>query len=347
MLESAPNPALERLAPASLMSTPEFYNKLAPFYHLIFEDWEASIAHQAGTLDSLIRTNISTAVGSVLDVAFGIGTQALGLAARGYDVTASDISPGAIGRAQAEAARRGLPIKFSIADMRFAYDHHRRAFDVVLCADNSLPHLLSDAEILQALEQPAQKAFHVTGVDRTAFLLEKARMRAAAARVDIAWLQQDMRRFVRPKAFDLVISMMTSFGYFEDRKDDLQLLRNMLTNLKPGGACVIDLKGKECVARSLQPVTAEACDDGTITVKRSRVVDDWTRVRNELLVIREGQPNRTYSFDTTVYSGQELRDRLESAGFVEVKLYGNLNGDEYGLNAQRLIAVARKPSHHP
>lgn len=135
------------------MSASEFYDKLAPFYHLIFENWERSIERQGTALDSIIRSTGRPGAGSILDVACGIGTQSLGLAARGYDVTASDISPGAVHRARAESKRRNLPIRFSIADMRVAYKHHSRTFDVVLCADNSLPHLLTDGEILQALEQ--------------------------------------------------------------------------------------------------------------------------------------------------------------------------------------------------
>jgi SAM-dependent methyltransferase len=188
----------------------------------------------------------------------------------------------------------------------------------------------------------AQQGFRVTGVDRTAFLLEKGMMRAEAAHVEVDWVQEDMREFVRPAAFDLIISMLTSFGYFEDRRDDLRVLSNMLTNLKRGGTCVVDLKGKECVARTLQPTTAEVRDDGTIVVHRCQVVDDWTRVRNELIVIREGQPRRTFNFDATVYSGQELRDLLESAGFSGVELYGDLSGGAYGLDAERLVAVAKK-----
>jgi SAM-dependent methyltransferase len=193
----------------------------------------------------------------------------------------------------------------------------------------------------------AQRGFRVTGVDRTAFLLEKARRRAEAAQVEIGWVQQDMREFIRPSAFDLVISMFTSFGYFADSRDDLTVLRNMLRNLKPGGACIIDVKGKEGVARTLQPTTAEVRPDGAIVVKRCHVVDEWTRVRNEVIVTREGQPRRTFSFDVTLYSGQELRDRLESAGFGDVKLYGDLSGGEYGLNAERLIAVGRKVERDP
>ena len=135
------------------MSASEFYDKLAPFYHLIFENWERSIERQGTALDSIIRSTARPGARSVLDVACGIGTQTLGLAARGYDVTASDISPGAVQRARAESARRNLPVQFTIADMRIAHKHHNRTFDVVLCADNSLPHLLTDGEILQTLEQ--------------------------------------------------------------------------------------------------------------------------------------------------------------------------------------------------
>src|SRR5262249_17936270 len=56
-------------------------------------------------------------------------------------------------RAGIEARRRGVEIDLSVADMRSAHDHHRRQFDVVISCDNSLPHLLTDADILTALRQ--------------------------------------------------------------------------------------------------------------------------------------------------------------------------------------------------
>ena len=79
--------------------------------------------------------------------------QALGLARLGYRVTASDLSPAAVQRAQTEAAQRGLSIAFSVADMRAAYAHHKRSFDLVLACDNALPHLLTDEDLLAALRQ--------------------------------------------------------------------------------------------------------------------------------------------------------------------------------------------------
>jgi SAM-dependent methyltransferase len=135
------------------MSTAEFYDVLAPFYHLIYENWESSIERQSAALDSVIHSCRDGPGRSILDVACGIGTQSLGLASRGYEVVGSDISPRAIERARSEAAQRGVAISFSVSDMRVAHAHHAREFDVVLCADNSLPHLLTDEEISASLRE--------------------------------------------------------------------------------------------------------------------------------------------------------------------------------------------------
>jgi SAM-dependent methyltransferase len=188
----------------------------------------------------------------------------------------------------------------------------------------------------------AKKGFRVTGVDRTAYLLNKARAKARAAHVKLELVQEDMRDFVRPGSFALVLSMFTSFGYFDDKQEDVTVLENMFRSLEPGGACLIEVLGKERLARVLQPTTSTDLPDGTVVVERHKIFDDWTRVGNEWLVLRNGRVKR-FKFHHTIYSGQELRDRMERVGFVAVKLHGSLDGDEYGPNAERLIAIGRKP----
>lgn len=131
----------------------DFYAGLTPFYHLIYPDWEDSMARQASMLDSLIREVWGDNVTKILDVSCGIGTQALGLAKLEYDVTGSDLSQEAVERAKVEAQKRGLTLSLSAADMRDAFKHHGRQFDVVISCDNSIPHLLTDGDILAALRQ--------------------------------------------------------------------------------------------------------------------------------------------------------------------------------------------------
>lgn len=134
-------------------SVKNFYASLAPFYHLLYPDWDKSIQRQASMLDAIIKENWGDENSSILDAACGIGTQSIGLAALGYKVTASDLSPHEVERAILEASKRNLSLSFSVADMRSVYDHHANQFDIVIACDNAVPHLLSNEEILGAFRQ--------------------------------------------------------------------------------------------------------------------------------------------------------------------------------------------------
>ncbi|AZQ32281.1 SAM-dependent methyltransferase [Streptomyces cyaneochromogenes] len=127
-------------------SVARFYDELADDYHLIYADWEASIRRQGDALDALIGKDSAV----VLDCSCGIGTQAIGLALRGHHVTGTDLSPRAAARAAREAARRKLTLPTAVADMRHLPFPHGQ-FDTVVCADNSLPHLLTEQEVHAAL----------------------------------------------------------------------------------------------------------------------------------------------------------------------------------------------------
>jgi SAM-dependent methyltransferase len=137
------------------MTVETFYDQLAPLYHLIYPDWEASIQRQAAGLDALFREHWGERKLQILDVACGVGTQTLGLARLGHAVTATDLVPAAIDRARREAAQRGLAIDFAVADMRALPERFHDRFDVVLACDNAVPHLLSDADILRAFQEMA------------------------------------------------------------------------------------------------------------------------------------------------------------------------------------------------
>ncbi len=132
----------------------DFYDHLAPGYHLIFEDWEASMARQAAALGPILERECGPAESvRVLDCACGIGTQALGLARLGFQLTGADLSRAAIDRARVEASLRGLDIPFYISDMRHLSRIQQAGFDAVICMDNALPHLLGDEHLAQAAAQ--------------------------------------------------------------------------------------------------------------------------------------------------------------------------------------------------
>jgi SAM-dependent methyltransferase len=188
----------------------------------------------------------------------------------------------------------------------------------------------------------AKRGYRVTGVDRTRFLLDRGRALARRERARVEWIRSDMRDFVRPGSFDLALSMYTSFGYFENPDEDMVVLRNVLASLRPGSPFVVQTMGKERLAKIYLETTSEALPDGRLLVCRHEAVDDWTRNRNEWILIRDGRA-KTFRFSHTVYSGRELRSLMESAGFVGVRLYGDLAGAPYDRAARWLVAVGRAP----
>lgn len=187
----------------------------------------------------------------------------------------------------------------------------------------------------------AKAGFRVTAVDREPFLLEKARDYAAREEAEIAFVEEDMRRFERAEAFDAAINMFSSFGYFEDPEDDLTVLRNAYRSLKPGGRLLLDVRGKEVHAMGLQETVSSELENGDLIVQRTLMNEDWTRAVSKWVYI-EGATADTFEFELTLYSGAELRNLLCTAGFPEVQLYGSLGGTPYDHTAKRLIAVASK-----
>jgi|WetSurMetagenome_2_1015567.scaffolds.fasta_scaffold253740_1 SAM-dependent methyltransferase len=236
--------------------------------------------------------------------------------------------------------RAMYPYMFGVERMTAAPDEMRRAIQLAKPKGKDVLDLCcGPGRCSIAL---AKRGYRVTGVDRTKYLLDMAKTNGRAAKVKIEWIRKDMRDFVRPASFDLVLNMFTSFGFFDKKEEDLDVLRNMFTNLRPGGACLIDLMGKEQIAKSFTRTTTENFPDGTKLIRYRELIDNWTRMRLEWILIRRGRA-KSFPFYMTLYSAQELIDRLEKVGFGDVKIYGNLDGAPYDLKAQRMIAVARKP----
>src|ERR1022692_2865630 len=138
------------------------YDDLAAYYHLIFENWDASIARQASVLGPLIEAACGKTPVRILDAVCGIGKQAIGLAMRGHAVTGSDLSEAAVARARVETAARNLAIPLYAADLRDLSAVPGTTFDAVLIADNAFAHLPSEDDVRQA--QPAPRANSIAAV---------------------------------------------------------------------------------------------------------------------------------------------------------------------------------------
>lgn len=187
------------------------------------------------------------------------------------------------------------------------------------------------------------KGFKVTGVDLQPMLLEKAQTYAEQENTTVEYIEENMLTFKRANAFDLAISMFSSFGYFSDPADDLQVLENVYTSLKPGGKILMDLRGKEIHAMAKMTDFSHEMPNGDLIFHRTKVNSDWTKSYSDWVYIK-GEKASRFKMELNLYSGAEIRMLLHQVGFGDVKLYGDLEGNAYNLDAKRLIVVAVKNS---
>ena len=186
----------------------------------------------------------------------------------------------------------------------------------------------------------ARRGYRVVGVDRTRRYLDEARKKAKEGNLHIDFREGDMREFREEGRYDLVLNLFTSFGYFDNPEQDSKALSNIHASLKRGGKFVIDLFGKELVARVYRDRDWNE-EDGVIYLEERRLDNGWGKIHNRWIVI-DDQKRREFHFTQRLYSGMELVSLLESTGFRDVKLYGSLEGIPYDNNAKRLVATAKR-----
>jgi SAM-dependent methyltransferase len=192
----------------------------------------------------------------------------------------------------------------------------------------------------------ASTGHRVVAVDLTRSYLDEAQERAEARAVrlerplDIEFVRADIREFVRPGAFDLVVNLFTSIGFFRDINEDRGIFRNFRRSLRDGGRLVIDVMSREILAGRWQSKDWTRLADGTVMLQERRITDDWTWIEVIWTYIRDGREKR-FEFGHRIYGVVDLKRELLDAGFSDVTVLGGYDGRSYDQDAERLIAVAR------
>jgi SAM-dependent methyltransferase len=182
--------------------------------------------------------------------------------------------------------------------------------------------------------------YAVTAVDRTERYLRSAKRRARRRGVNIEFIKSDMREFCRPNGFHAITNLFTSFGYFKDKKDDYRVAKNMFVSLKRGGRAIIEMMGKERLAKIFQERGWREIGSRIILEER-KMNEDWSMITNRWIVI-QGRKRREFRLTHRIYSATELSNVLKSCGFGIDGIYGDLHGAPYGPYANRLVMVAKK-----
>ncbi len=182
------------------------------------------------------------------------------------------------------------------------------------------------------------KGFQVTGIDLSAASIVRARARRAP---NARFATQDMRQPFGNHAYDYVVSLFTSLGYFDDPAENLTVLRNVATALKPGGTLVVDYLNVRHAERRLVP--EETVERNGTVFRISRWSDDEAFFKR-IVVQRDGAA-RPLQFEERVakLSLADFSFMFALCGFEIEQRFGDYELSPYDAEqSPRLILVARK-----
>jgi len=187
----------------------------------------------------------------------------------------------------------------------------------------------------------AARGFRVTGLDRSAKLIELARSRAGELGVSVEYLEGDLRELPFDGGFDAVINWFSSFGYFDD-DTNRELLAGFRRALRPGGVLLLEQASRELLLSNLPRhggpaiILSEQGDDLMI----DKVTFDLGagRSHTERITVRGGRVSRT-EFSLSQPSASQLADWIRAAGFSTV---GTLDetGEPVRPASRRLVVRA-------
>ncbi len=187
----------------------------------------------------------------------------------------------------------------------------------------------------------ARRGLSTTGVDLSGFLLNQAARHIDNENLDATLVHADLLTYAPQQSFDLVTNLFSSFGYYDNPEENQQVLANIYQWLKPSGCFVLDVFSKEQAALHLEPVHCSEYDNGDVRFERPLLIDNMSVYSNEWILVR-GEKAYRWQYQHYVYSASELTTMLKQAGFSLVTIYGSFKGDDYDMDADRLVMVAQK-----
>jgi SAM-dependent methyltransferase len=153
--------------------------------------------------------------------------------------------------------------------------------------------------------------YDIVGLDLERLALERARR---AIKGEAQLVQADMRSLpIRDGALDAVVCLWQSFGYF-DPVTNRAVLAGMLSTLRRGGRCVLDLYNRDYFASRVGRRELRA--EGVKIIEDRKMIGTRLRVRLRYEPIAEDEPFEVEEYDWELFAPRTLIQVAESIGLA-------------------------------
>ena len=185
---------------------------------------------------------------------------------------------------------------------------------------------------------------NVYGLDRSHYLITRARTNARKAGLNIKFKEGDARKLpYRNDYFDAVTILGNSFGYFESKQDDVLVLKEVLRVLKPEGKLLIDITDGEYMRSSFVPRSWEWIDKNYFVCRERSLSSDRERLisREVITHVKKGVVADQF-YAERLYNQEEITRLLTVSGFGQIEIKHKIETDsqraqDLGMMAQRIV----------
>jgi D-alanine-D-alanine ligase len=193
----------------------------------------------------------------------------------------------------------------------------------------------------------ARRGFsNVEGLDRSRYLIQKARAQSRKENLSVKFREGDARKLpYQSDTFDVVFVLGNSFGYFESSNDDVRVLKEIFRVLKPWGRLLIDVADGEYLKKRFQPRSWEWIDKNYFVCRERSLSRDKQRLISREVVthVTKGVIADQF-YAERLYARKILEDMLQSVGFNEVTVHRQISADsqrnqDLGMMERRIIVT--------
>ena len=149
----------------------------------------------------------------------------------------------------------------------------------------------------------------------------------------------DMRKTYKQNEFDFVFNLFSSFGYFDDERDDYACINAFYENLKSGGTLILDYINTEYAVKNMKP--REIIQRGEIQFHIQKKLENGF-IKKKIEFLADGG-NYSFEEQLKVINQFKFTQMLEEAGFELKYTFGDYQLNKFDSSASpRLIFVAQK-----
>ncbi|WP_405605326.1 methyltransferase domain-containing protein [Polaribacter sp. Asnod1-A03] len=147
----------------------------------------------------------------------------------------------------------------------------------------------------------------------------------------------DMRKPFK-NTYNTVFNLFTSFGYFDEDKEDILILKNIKNGLKKDGVFVFDFLNAAFVKANLVAKETKVVDD--ITFYITREITDGFILKN-ISFYADGK-NHSFTERVKYLDLDKMKAYFNEAGFAITNVFGDYNLTNFNIEtSNRLILVAK------